>query len=168
MKWWDQMPELIQDWGNRLLEGTNKTLCTQFHWVRQGCGPCDQFDEFSMIVVFILSAFWWIWISGLWKLPHGKRLTEGECEKKSEGEVTQLCLTLCDPMDWSLPESSIHGIFQARILEWVAISFFRRSSHPRDWTLVSHIAGRRFTVWATREVNWGETGSYSDGQGHAQ
>ena len=43
---------------------------------------------------------------------------------ESESKVTQLCLTLCDPMDCSLPSSSIHGIFQARVLEWVAISFF--------------------------------------------
>ena len=54
-------------------------------------------------------------------------------------------------MDCSLPDSSIHGIFQARILEWAAISFSRRSSRPRDWTQVSRIVGRRFTVWATRE-----------------
>ena len=51
---------------------------------------------------------------------------------ESESEVAQLCLTLCDPMDCSLPGSSIHGIFQARILEWVAISFSRGSSQPRD------------------------------------
>ena len=49
------------------------------------------------------------------------------------------------------PGSSVHGIFQARILEWVAISFSRRSSWPRDWTRVSHIVGSRFTVWATME-----------------
>ena len=42
---------------------------------------------------------------------------------KSESEVTQLCLTLSDPMDCSLPDSSIHGIFQARVLEWGAIAF---------------------------------------------
>ena len=54
--------------------------------------------------------------------------------------------------DCSLPGSSIHGIFQARILEWVAISFSRGSSQPRDWTQISHIVGRRFTVWAAREV----------------
>ena len=47
------------------------------------------------------------------------------------------------------PGSSVHGIFQARILEWVAISFSRRSSWPRDWTQVSHIVGGHFTVWAT-------------------
>ena len=59
---------------------------------------------------------------------------------------------LCDPVDCSLPGSSIHGIFQARILEWVAISFSRRSSRPRDWTQVSRIVGRCFTIWTTREV----------------
>ena len=50
-----------------------------------------------------------------------------------------------------LPGSSIHGIFQARVLEWVAISFSRGSSWPRDWTQVSHVVDRRFTVWAARE-----------------
>ena len=51
---------------------------------------------------------------------------------------------------WSLPGYPIHGIFQARVLEWVAISFSRGSSWPRDWTQYSHIAGRHFTVWSTR------------------
>ena len=49
-----------------------------------------------------------------------------------KSEVAQSCPTLCDPMDCSLPGFSVHGIFQARILEWVAISFSRRSSQPRD------------------------------------
>ena len=66
--------------------------------------------------------------------------------------VTQLCLTLGDSMDCSLPGSSIHGIFQARILEWVAIFISRGSSPPRDQTRVSHIVGRRFTSWTTRKV----------------
>ena len=65
---------------------------------------------------------------------------------KSESEVAQSCPTLCDPMDCSPPGSSIHGIFQARILEWVAISFSRGSSRPKDRTQVSRIAGRCFTV----------------------
>ena len=60
--------------------------------------------------------------------------------------------TLCGPMDCSLPGSSILGILQARVLEWVAISFSRGSSWPRDWTQVSCIAGRFFTNWATREA----------------
>ena len=67
-------------------------------------------------------------------------------------EVAQSCPTLCDPMDCSPPGSSIHGILQARILEWVAISFSRGSSQPRDQTQVSCIAGRRFNFWATREA----------------
>ena len=71
---------------------------------------------------------------------------------KSESEVAQSCPTLCDPMGCSLPGSSVHGIFQARVLEWVAISFSRGSSRPRDWTQVSCIAGRRFTIWATWEA----------------
>ena len=65
--------------------------------------------------------------------------------------VSLLCLTLCDPMDCSLPGSSVHGISQARILEWVAIPFPRGSSWSRDWTWVSCIAGRFFTIWATRK-----------------
>ena len=55
-------------------------------------------------------------------------------------------------MDCSLPGSSVHGIFQARVLEWVAISFSRGSSQPRKRTRVSRTAGRRFTIWATREA----------------
>ena len=55
-------------------------------------------------------------------------------------------LTLCDPMNCSPPGSSVHGIFQAIILEWVAISFSRGSSWPRDWTWVSRIVGRFFSV----------------------
>ena len=62
-------------------------------------------------------------------------------------QVTQSCLTLCDPMDYV-----VHGILQARILEWVAFPNSRGSSQPRDQTQVSHIAGRFFTSWATREA----------------
>ena len=74
--------------------------------------------------------------------------------KESESEVAQSCLTLCNRMDCSLSGSSIHGIFQARMLELIAISFSRGSSWPRDRMRVSHIAGRRFTVWATREASY--------------
>ena len=72
--------------------------------------------------------------------------------KWKESEVAQSCLTLCDPLDCSPPGSSVHGILQARILEWAAISFSRGSSQPRDWTQVSCIAGRCFNLWATREA----------------
>ena len=72
---------------------------------------------------------------------------------KSESEVAQSCPTLCDPVDCGLPGSSVHGIFQAIVLEWIAISFSRGSSKPRDWTRVSRVVDRCFTVWATREVS---------------
>ena len=67
-------------------------------------------------------------------------------EGESESEVAQSCPTLGDPMDCSLSGSSVHGIFQARVLEWGAIAFSRGSSRPRNQTWVSRTAGRRFTV----------------------
>ena len=66
-------------------------------------------------------------------------------------EVTQSRLTLCDPMDCSLSGPSLHGIFQAKVLEWIAISFSRGSCWPRNWTWLSRVAGRWFTIWATRD-----------------
>ena len=65
---------------------------------------------------------------------------------KRESEVSQLCPTLSDPMDCSPPGSSVHGIVQARVLQWIAISFSRGSSQPRNQTRVSCIAGRCFTI----------------------
>ena len=70
-----------------------------------------------------------------------------DCVKWSEVKVAQSCLTLCDRMDYT-----VHGILQARILEWVAFLFSRGSSQPRDQTQVSCIAGRFFTRWATKEA----------------
>ena len=61
-------------------------------------------------------------------------------------KVAQSCPTLCDSLDCSLPRSSVHGILQARILEWVAFPFSRGSSQPRDQTQVSRIAGGFFTI----------------------
>ena len=66
--------------------------------------------------------------------------------------VAQSCLTLCDPMDYSLPSFSVHGILQARILECVAIPFSRGSSRARNHAWVFYIAGRFFTIWDTREA----------------
>ena len=72
-------------------------------------------------------------------IPRGKI-----AEQPIDGlKVTQSCPTLCNPMNYT-----IHGILQARILEWVAFPFSRGSSHPRDWTQASHIAGSFFTSWA--------------------
>ena len=69
-----------------------------------------------------------------------------EYSKHFESEGGYSCPTLCNPMDCSLPGSSVRGIFQARVLEWVAVFFSKRSSQPRDWIQVLCI------IWATREA----------------
>ena len=87
------------------------------------------------------------------KILHGILLSVFVCACV---KVTQLCLTLCNPMDCSLPGSSVHGILQARILEWVAISFSRRSSQLRDRKHVSCVSGiSRWILYhcATREAH---------------
>ena len=66
--------------------------------------------------------------------------------------VAQLCPTLCNPLDYSPPDFSVHEILQARILEWVAIFSSRGSSRPRDQTWVSRIPGRHFNLWATKYI----------------
>ena len=73
------------------------------------------------------------------------------CNKIQWSEVAQSCPTLCDPVDCRPPGSSVHGILQARILEWIAISFSRGFSWSRDRTHFSCIAGRCFNLWAPRE-----------------
>ena len=81
----------------------------------------------------------------LWRNPPGNSCCCGCLVSKS-------CQTLCNPVDCSPPGSSVRGILQTRMLEWVAILFSRASSRSRDWTQISCIAGRFFTVWATREA----------------
>ena len=71
---------------------------------------------------------------------------------ESESEVSQSCPTLCDPMDCSLPGSSIHGIFQARVLEWADTSFSRGSSQLRGGIWVSCVTDRCITLWVTKEA----------------
>ena len=71
-------------------------------------------------------------------------------------KVTQLCPTLYNPMDYT-----VHEILQTRILEWVAFPFSRGSSQPRDWTQISHTAGRFFTSWTIREAQEYWSGSLS-------
>ena len=100
---------------------------------------------------YIISFDFLMCINWILLLPLANRW-ENDYDSESESEVSQLCPTLCDPMDRSIPGSSIHGIFQARVLEWVAVSFSRGYSRPRNRMQVSCIVGRCFTVWATREV----------------
>ena len=140
-------------------------------------GRVDFFIQitFVLLVVLYLRAPWLLMYQAVpsdWELPihlctsstwssvgtwQARHLTRSEFARlfsiaESESEVAQLCLTLCDPMDCSLPGSSVHGVFQAIVLERIAISFSSRSSWPRDRTWVSCIVDRRFTIWATREV----------------
>ena len=105
---------------------------------------------------FTLSYYFGILELSIWKINFIFMDTGGQVTLWSKevkwSEVTQSCPTFRVPMACSLPGSSVLGTFQARVLEWVAISFSRGSSRPRDQTQVSHIVGRQFTVWATREV----------------
>ena len=72
-----------------------------------------------------------------------------------KSEIAQLCLTVCDLLDCSLPGSSVHGIFQAGVRSGLPFPSPGESSRPTDRTRVSHIAGRCFTVWATSVcVSW--------------
>ena len=85
----------------------------------------------------------------IWKVKSGRYMKWSEVKWS---EVAQSCPTLCDHMDCSLPGSSVLGIFQAIVLEWIAISYSRGSSRPRDRTWVSCIVDRCFTVWATNNL----------------
>ena len=111
------------------------------HYNEHCGGPKEQWDIIKEMIYFLKQGLRVsvLMSNSLW--PH------------KWSEVTQLyCLTLCNPMDCRPPGSSIHGIFQARILEWVSISFSRGSSWPRDRTWVSCIAGRLFTIGVNREL----------------
>ena len=136
------------------------------HQRRLGIGILSEMeqDQYSVLrtVVDNCSELFTSWKRGtvllFWGLLRRNGLSQSiwrglnDGEKESESEITQSCLTLCNPMDCSLPGFSVHGIFQARVLEWAAISFSRGSSWPRDQTQVSCLAGRHFILWATREA----------------
>ena len=129
--WWTGGPGVLQFMGSQRV---GHDWATEVNWT-----------EASLKVEIFNMFFFYKW--KYLRSINAKRISQ-------ESEVAQSCPTLCDPMDCSLSGSSVHGIFQARVLEWIAISFSRESSWPRDRTWVSHIAGRHFTVWATREVNF--------------
>ena len=76
-------------------------------------------------------------------------------ERESESEVAQLCLTVCDPMDWSLPGFSVHGIFQARVLEWVAISFSWVYTYIQSYHIVQfkYVQFTLSQVWLNKTIN---------------
>lgn len=86
----------------------------------------------------------WFWLC----YPHGEKWKSLSCVQLFATPWT-IQATLCVPMDYT-----VHGILQARILEWVAVSFSRGLSQPKDQTQVSHSAGRFFTSWTTREAQY--------------
>ena len=102
---------------------------------------------------------WWPYLSQAdlkwWKF-HLETITDSSLQPwlkvKVKMLVTQSCLALYCPLDCSPPGSSVHEIFQAKILEWFAISFSRASSQPRNQTWVSFIVWNFFTLWVTREA----------------
>ena len=122
----------------------------------------------DLLLILIINVFFFspeFMLAGLWEAGLFNSLAVpvyrlvsvewGRVRKSYEvkwSDIAQSCTTLCDPVDCSLQGSSVHGFFQARVPEGVAISFSRGSSRPRDRTQVSRIAGRRFTVWATMPV----------------
>ena len=117
----------------------------QYYWLYSLCMNCITETYFTakgwcLLISIYLSRYFLNGQKWMTKLVNRKLL------------VAHLCPTLCNPMDCSLPGSSVRGILQARILEWVAIFFFKESSQPIDWTWVSCIVGGFFTIWATREA----------------
>ena len=103
------------------------------------------------------------WHKGASAVWHELPTTPPRVQRPSQGMCRQACsvaLILCDPMDHRPPSSSVYGIFQARILEWVAISSSRGYSLPRDWTCFSCIAGGFFTT----EPSWQSTRNTSKPQ----
>ena len=120
-----------------MLAPCNESYDKPRQWVKRQRHHFAEKCPYSQSYGFSSSHIW------MWELDHK--------EGWSEVEVTQLCLTLCNLMDYI-----VHGILQARILEWVTFPFCRGSSQPRDATQVSCIAGWFFTSWTTREAKKAE------------
>jgi len=96
--------------------------------------PAHHKNSCFFLLLSILPSGRWLKVARklmTWADAPGARLGLQLCK---ESDIAQACLTLCNPMDCSLPGSSVHGIFQARVLEWAAVSFSRGSSWSRDWT----------------------------------
>ena len=96
-----------------------------------------------------------------WATRKGPRCIYQSENNSVHSKLLQSCLTLCGHMICSPSGSSVHGIFQARILEWVAMSFSRGFSGPKDRTWVSHTAGRLFTNWTTRKAQNNEVNCHN-------
>ena len=128
---------------------------------REGLANCCEIEKLIILTLLLwvrvrnMPWFFWILCLAYLKLSIAKKTRPPSLEDYAVlCLVTQSCPTLCDPMDCGLPGSSVHGILQARILEWDVMSSSRWSSQPRDWTQLSHITGRFFTILATRETDF--------------
>ena len=146
------LPRSYKDMFQFIIQGLSFELSNSHHCLRLPLPPLvGVFISHPFPLEYELSILWESSPSYLIMYPHSpiKYLSQ---QSENESEVAQSCETLCDPVDCSPPGSSVLGILQARILQWVAISFSRGSSRPRDRTQVSRIAGRRFNLWATGEA----------------
>ena len=117
-----------------------KNIGVGCHFLLQGIFPTQESNPHLLSSALAGRFFFFFTTSANWEV-----LFNPESESKTESKVTQSCPTLCNPTDYSLPGSSVHGILQLRILERVAIFFSGGSSRPRNQTRVSCIAGRFFT-----------------------
>ena len=105
-------------------------------------------NSYLLLSTIYFPSYKWFRLS--YEIDIGSKFKDGMCVCVLP---TQWCPAICDPIDCSLLGCSVHGILQGRIPEWVAISISRGPSWPRDQTQVSCVAGRFFTVWATRDAH---------------
>ena len=117
------------------------------------CLPPYLCSSYALLILYIWFYLTYTVSQNKIKISKFKVFCINACKwKKLKVLVAQSCLTFCDPMDYS-QSVSVHGIFQARIPEWVAISFSRGPSQSRDQTWVSWTTSRFFTDWANREAH---------------
>ena len=133
--------ELVPSFHCNLLLGQMGVLLYSIYWFEiqklVGVSPMpDCLECFNFCSIFLMNKDWFQW----------QNKASAQMQRCSRSRPT-----LCDPMDCISPGPSVHEIFQARILQWVAISFSKKSSHHRNWTWVSLIAGGFFSNWTT----WG-------------
>ena len=134
------------------------------HYTGSSCFWSRHCGKNSSLIVHILCTlnlklFFVRTTEALWHFKVSDNGSQKNVTNHRLGVHAELCLTLCDPMDCSPPGSSVHGIFQARILEWVAMPSSRGSSRPRDWTPVSWVSctGRQ-NLYHQRHLNFPEMG----------